>query len=68
MIYFEYENLGKYKRLCDMKQGKSKLVAKFETKFYCSYYSLCLNFLFIHVFFWFCDSLRVSSPCKNQIF
>ena len=37
---------------CDVKQWKSKLVAKYEIK--------CLDFQFIHGFFWCCDSLRVS--------
>ena len=30
-----------------MKQEQSKLVPKCEIKFYCSYYNLCLDFLFM---------------------
>ena len=47
-------------------QGKSKPAAKYETKLSCSFYNLCLDFLFTHVFFWFCDSLRVFFPWKKS--
>ena len=32
-----------------VKQRMSKLVAKYKIKWYCSYYNLCLEFLFINI-------------------
>ena len=32
-----------------VKQGQSKPVPKCETEFYCSYYNLCLDFLFMRL-------------------
>ena len=52
-----YENLGKTK-VWNSDCRQSSLVGKCKIKWcYCSYYSLCLESLFIHGFFWCYDFL-----------
>ena len=54
---------------CDVKQWKSKLETKYEIKCHFSYHNFYLDFLFIHRFFWCCDSLMVfffgNQPLKT---